>query len=218
MSWNSWESEISYKITYKINIGNAICQVWHFRAKPSSLGNGQKHCKNQCFCPTKTAKTIPQWLESYDIFRFMCDSFKRLQPCQILSLIKISWCYYPQSTYVPEKVPDFYSWINVLVGANNLKTKNLANFRTRGLSAATGQGLSTCLITKCIYANQTSPYIHPYMVVSGQKQTNKQAHQVEIHERAMPVKYTPWHSSSLQTRGSWSFHGKQKTNRRSWNL
>ena len=29
----------------------------HVRTKPSSLGNGQKHCKNQCFCPTKTAKT-----------------------------------------------------------------------------------------------------------------------------------------------------------------
>ena len=34
----------------------------HFRAKPSSLGNGQEHCKNQRFCPTKTAKTIPKQL------------------------------------------------------------------------------------------------------------------------------------------------------------
>ena len=48
------------------------------------------------------------------------------------------------------------------------------------------------------------------MVASGQKQTNKQVHQVEIHERALPVQYTPWHSSSLQTCGSWSFHGKPK--------
>ena len=102
------------------------------------------------------------------------------------------------------------------VGCGIWKQKIL---QTLGLSAATGQGMSTCLITKCIYAYQTSPYIHtPYMVASGQKQTNKQVHQVEIHERAPPVQYTPWHSSSLQTCGSWSFHGKQKTTRRSWNL
>ena len=46
----------------------AICDVFndylrgfsHFRAKTSSLGNAQQHCKSQCFCPTKTAKTITQ--------------------------------------------------------------------------------------------------------------------------------------------------------------
>ena len=32
----------------------------HFCAKSSSLGNVQKHCKNQCFCPTKTAKAVTQ--------------------------------------------------------------------------------------------------------------------------------------------------------------
>ena len=31
-----------------------------FRAKTSSLDNLQKHCKNQCFCPAKTAKTVAQ--------------------------------------------------------------------------------------------------------------------------------------------------------------
>ena len=33
---------------------------FQFRAKLSSLGNVQKHCKNQHFCPAKTAKNIPQ--------------------------------------------------------------------------------------------------------------------------------------------------------------
>ena len=28
----------------------------HFRAKTSILGNVQKHCKNQCFCPTKNGE------------------------------------------------------------------------------------------------------------------------------------------------------------------
>ena len=32
----------------------------HFRAKTSSLGNVQNHCKNHCFCPTNTAKTVTQ--------------------------------------------------------------------------------------------------------------------------------------------------------------
>ena len=36
----------------------AICEVLNFRAKNSSLSNVQKHCKNQCFCPTKTAKAV----------------------------------------------------------------------------------------------------------------------------------------------------------------
>ena len=31
-----------------------------FHAKTSSLDNLQKHCKNQCFCPAKTAKTVAQ--------------------------------------------------------------------------------------------------------------------------------------------------------------
>ena len=34
--------------------------VLRFRAKTSSLDNLQKHCKNQCFCPAKTAKTVAQ--------------------------------------------------------------------------------------------------------------------------------------------------------------
>ena len=39
----------------------AICEVFlRFRAKTSSLGNLQKHSKNQCFCPAKTAKTVAQ--------------------------------------------------------------------------------------------------------------------------------------------------------------
>ena len=39
----------------------AICEVFlRFRAKTSSLDNLQKHCKNQCFCPAKTAKTVAQ--------------------------------------------------------------------------------------------------------------------------------------------------------------
>ena len=48
---------------------------------------------------------------------------------------------------------------------------------------------------------------HHHISIHGRfrpETTNKQVHQVEIHERAMPVQYTPWHSSSLQICGSWS--------------
>ena len=39
----------------------AICEVFlQFRAKPSSLGSVQEHCKNQCFCPTKRQKPSPK--------------------------------------------------------------------------------------------------------------------------------------------------------------
>ena len=80
---NSWENDI----------GNAICEVFDiFCAKPSSLGNGQKHCKNQCFCPTKTTKTIPQWLEDdLQIFSDSCAIHLRgFNPAESLSLIKMN--------------------------------------------------------------------------------------------------------------------------------
>ena len=74
-------------------IGNAIGEVFDiFCAKPSSLGNGQKHCKNQCFCPTKTTKTIPQWLEDdLQIFSDSCAIHLRgFNPAESLSLIKMN--------------------------------------------------------------------------------------------------------------------------------
>ena len=110
---------------------------WHLRAKPSSLGNGQTHCKNQCFCPTKTAKTIPQWLEDLQIFSDSCATHLRgFNPAESLSLTKLSWCYYPNqhicqrrcpdfipyrdklillphSTYVPKRVPDVYPFFRL---------------------------------------------------------------------------------------------------------
>ena len=40
----------------------------HFCAKNLSLGNVQKHCKNQCFYPTKTRKPSPKQLRNYKIW------------------------------------------------------------------------------------------------------------------------------------------------------
>ena len=117
--------------------GNAICEVVDiFAQSPSSLGNGQKHCKNQCFCPTKTTKIIPQWLEDdLQIFSDSCAIHLRgFNPAESLSLIKMNWCYYPnqhiyqrrcpdfipywdklillpQSTYVPERLPGVYPFL-----------------------------------------------------------------------------------------------------------
>ena len=133
---NSWENEISYKITYKIYWECYLRGFWHFCAKPSSLGNGQKHCKNPCFCPTKTTKTIPQWLEDdLQIFSDSCAIHLRgFNPAESLSLIKMNWCYnpnqhicqrrcpdfipywdklilLPQSTYVPERLPGVYPFL-----------------------------------------------------------------------------------------------------------
>lgn len=78
-------------------------------------------------------------------------------------------------------------WINVLVGANNLKTTNLANFRTRGLSAATGQGMSTCLITKCLNAYQTSPYIHTWSLQARNKPISKC---IRLRSMSVPCLYS----------------------------
>ena len=135
----SWKNTrlMSWEFMGKRYIGNAICEVFDiFCAKPSSLGNGQKHCKNQCFCPTKTTKTIPQWLEDdLQIFSDSCAIHLRgFNPAESLSLIKMNWCYYPnqhicqrrcpdfipywdklillpQSTYVPERVPGVYPFL-----------------------------------------------------------------------------------------------------------
>ena len=59
--------------------------------------------------------------------------------------------------------------------------------QTRGLSAATGQGMSTCLITKCIYAYQTSPYIHTWSLQARNKRISKC---IRLRSMSLPCLYS----------------------------